>query len=154
MEHVTTGVTPHLEAREVNVASQDPRLHTKNEMLTLTEDLKDIQIGPLDHQVTKLGTSLFGSRERYVISLLKRNINLFAQGPSDMPEIDTRVLCQNLAIDSIVNSVSQRKCKVGEEKRATIDEDVLKLRSISFITEFKYPCWLANIVFVRKSLNK
>lgn len=50
--------------------------------------------------------------------------------------------------------LSQRKHKVVEEKKTVIDEEVQKLASLSFIIEVKYPSWLANIVLVRKALNK
>lgn len=47
--------------------------------------------------------------------------------------------------------VSHRKCKLGEEKWETIDEDVEKFKSVNFIIEIKYPNWMANVVLVEKS---
>lgn len=49
--------------------------------------------------------------------------------------------------------MTQGKRKFGDEKRATIDEEVGKLYDGGFITETQYSTWLANIVFVRKVAN-
>ncbi|MCI29048.1 hypothetical protein A2U01_0050252, partial [Trifolium medium] len=50
--------------------------------------------------------------------------------------------------------VSQRKRKVGEERRTAIDEEVAKLKEANFIEEIKYPEWLANVVLVKKVNGK
>lgn len=55
-----------------------------------------------------------------------------------MPCIDIRVVYHCHAIDSIMKSVPHRKCKVGEKKIETIDEEVHKLRRVDFMTEVKY----------------
>lgn len=49
--------------------------------------------------------------------------------------------------------MAQRKCKVGEEKWAIIDE-VEKLMEVDFIAEIKYLTWLANVVLVRNISQK
>ena len=48
--------------------------------------------------------------------LLRRNANLFAWAPEDMPEIHLRVICHKLAIDPKVLPVSQNKRKLGMGK--------------------------------------
>ncbi|MCI92145.1 gag-pol polyprotein, partial [Trifolium medium] len=48
--------------------------------------------------------------------------------------------------------VSQRKRKVGEERRAAITNEVTKLKEAEFIEEIKYPTWLANVVMVKKQM--
>lgn len=101
-----------------------------------------------------MGTSLSRSKEEELVALLRRNVNLFSRAPSDMPDIDTRVVCHRLAIDPIVKLISQRNCKVREDKRATIGKKVQKLTSAYLITEVKYLSWMTNIVLVRKSSNK
>lgn len=71
-----------------------------------------------------------------------------------MSGIDTRVVYHHMSINSTVKLVSHRKCKVGEENRTSIDEEVQKLINIGVITEVKYPFWIANIILVRISSNK
>lgn len=90
---LTLEAIPHLEMDDIDTTSWDLRLREENERLTSTEDLKEVQIGSLHHQVTKLGASFFKYEEEDLITLLRRNINLFAWAPSDIPDIYTRVTC-------------------------------------------------------------
>lgn len=97
----------------------------------------------------------FCKLEKYeLIDQLIRNVNLFAWTPSYISGIDTRVVPHFLVVNPSSKLVAQRKKKVGEEKRTTIDEEVGKLSNVWFITEKKYPTWFANMVLVRKAVNK
>lgn len=100
-----------------------------------------------------LGTFLFDSEEELVV-MLRKNIYLFSSAPSDMPRIDTRVVCHRFTIEPTIKHLSQIKHNVGEEKRELIDEEVLKLTSANFVKELKYPSWLASMVLVKKASNK
>jgi len=48
----------------------------------------------------------------------------------------------------------QRKRKLGEERKKVVEEELKKLVDARFISEIKYPTWLANIVLVKKSSGK
>ncbi|MCH87971.1 hypothetical protein A2U01_0008852, partial [Trifolium medium] len=50
--------------------------------------------------------------------------------------------------------ISQRKRKLGEERKIAVEEEVAKLKDAGFIEEVKYPSWLANVVMVKKSNGK
>ncbi|MCI75298.1 hypothetical protein A2U01_0096566, partial [Trifolium medium] len=63
-----------------------------------------------------------------------------------MPGIDESVITHKLSISPNTKPISQRKRKVGEERRATINEEVVRLKEAGFIEEIKYPSWLANVV--------
>lgn len=54
-DHVVEDATFQLDTQEVDATRWDPILGARNERLILI-DLKDADIFPLDHQVTKLGT--------------------------------------------------------------------------------------------------
>lgn len=56
-----------------------------------------------------------------------------------MPVIDTGVSCHCLAVKPSAKLVAQRKQNVSKEKITTIDEEVGKLSSVTFITKTKYP---------------
>jgi len=71
-----------------------------------------------------------------------------------MPEIDHNVVCHHLAVSPGIKPVVQIKRKKGEERRKTVDEEVKKLRDARFISEIKYPTWLANTVLVKKAIGK
>ncbi|MCI20606.1 hypothetical protein A2U01_0041768, partial [Trifolium medium] len=71
-----------------------------------------------------------------------------------MPGIDESIITHKLVIAPNSKPVSQRKRKLGEERRAAIDEEVAKLREADFIEEIKYPEWLENVVLVKKANGK
>lgn len=70
-----------------------------------------------------------------MVVLHMKNVDLFALVPLKMSDIYTRVVYHRLAIDTTIKLVSQRKCKVSEEKIVVIDEEVQKLTSANFIRE-------------------
>jgi hypothetical protein len=69
-----------------------------------------------------------------VVELLKRNADLFAWHPKDMSGIDESVITHKLSLFSNVKPVSQRKRRLGEERRKAVDEEVRKLKEARFIT--------------------
>lgn len=119
-----------------------------------TEDLKEILIGPETHQKTKIGTSLSTAEETALTNLLRRNLDLFAWRPSEMPGMDPDIACHHLSVRASIKPVVQRKRKMGEERRKAVDEEVKKLADARFISEIKYPTWLANTVLVKKANGK
>jgi len=71
-----------------------------------------------------------------------------------MPGIDPNVVCHHLAVNPAVKPVVQRKHKLGEERRNTVDKEVKKLKDACFISEIKYPTWLENMVLMKKASGK
>jgi hypothetical protein len=110
----------------------DPREDFQQERLEPTEDLKEISIGPETHHTTKIGTSLSPEEETALIDLLRRNLDLFAWNPSEMPGMDPDVACHHLSIKPGVKPVVQRKIKMGKERRKAVDEEVKKLADAHF----------------------
>lgn len=88
--------------QEIYVAILDPIMESENERLTLTYDIKEVHIRPLDFQITKLGTSLTKDDEEELATLFRRNVNLFTSASVDMPRIDAMVGLICVTIDSIV----------------------------------------------------
>ena len=148
--------TPKKESRgdSVNMVDLDPREEYQQKRLEPTETLKEVAIGPHPHQSTKIGTSLVPSEEEDLIDLLRKNLDLFAWAPSDMPDIDPRIACHHLDVNPMVKPIVQRKRKMGEERRKAVDEEVKRLQEARFISEIKYPTWLANTVLVKKASGK
>jgi len=138
----------------VNMVDLDPREEYQQERLEPTEEIKEVLIGSQPHQLTKIGTSLDPAEEEDLVQLLKTNLDLFAWAPSDMPRIDPSVACHHLAVNPTVKPVVQRKRKLGEERRKVVDEEVKRLQEARFISEIKYPAWLANTFLVKKDYGK
>jgi hypothetical protein len=117
-----------------DVADLDPREDFQEERVSPVDELKQVQIGDQPHQTTNLGTNLKPSEEERVVELLKRNADLFAWHPKDMSGIDESVITHKLSLFSNVKPVSQRKRRLGEERRKAVDEEVRKLKEARFIT--------------------
>lgn len=117
----------------------DPKLGVEVEVLMPIENLKEIQIGPHVHQVTKIGNSLSAEEERELVIRLKKNVDLFTWAPSDMPDIYKDFVSHLLVILTSAKPVTQRKLEVSEENKVDIDEYVEKLSNVGFIIEMKYP---------------
>jgi hypothetical protein len=132
----------------------DPREEFQDRRVSPIEELEKVQIGEETHQTTNIGTSLQPEEREKILATLKRNIDLFAWHPSDMPGIDETIITHKLSISPETKPVSQKKRKVGEERRAAIIEEVTKLKEAGFIKEIKYPSWLANVVMVKKANGK
>lgn len=73
----------------------------------------------MHHQATKPGTLFFEFEEEDFITFLRKNVDLFSWATSHIPGIDTRAVWHHLAINPLVNPVSQIKCKVGDDKITT-----------------------------------
>ncbi|CAJ2644717.1 unnamed protein product [Trifolium pratense] len=135
-------------------SDMDPREEFQDRRVSPIEDLEQVQIGDHPHQTTSLGTALPNEERGRIIKILKDNADLFAWKPSDMPGIDEGVITHKLSISPNTKPVSQRKRKVGEERRTAIAEEVEKQKEAGFIEEIKYPSWLANVVMVKKANGK
>ncbi|GAU30655.1 hypothetical protein TSUD_31270 [Trifolium subterraneum] len=138
----------------VNITDLDPREEFQDRRVSPIEDLEQVQIGEHSHHTTNIGTSLQPEEREKIVTLLRNNRDLFAWQPSDIPGIDESITTHKLSISPINKPVVQRKRKVGDERRATITEEVAKLKEAGFIEEIKYPTWLANVVMVKKANGK
>jgi hypothetical protein len=132
----------------------NPREEFQYRRVSPIEELERVQIGEEEHQTTNIGTSLKPEERERILATLNKNNDLFAWHPSDMPGIDETIITHKLSIAPETKHVSQKKRKVGEERRAAIIEEVTKLKEAEFITEIKYPSWLANVVMVKKANGK
>ena len=71
-----------------------------------------------------------------------------------MPGIDPLIICHKLALDIEAKPITQRKRRLGEERRCATAEETIKLLKAGFIREVLYTTWLANMVMVKKSSRK
>ena len=85
-----------------------------------------------------MGSSLSLQIKKILAELLKRNVDFFAWTLEYMLEIDPKVICHNLAIDTKVKPIAQKKKKVGKEKHKTIVEETKKLTHAGFTREIQF----------------
>lgn len=67
---------------------------------------------------------------------------------------DPSFICHLSSVNSAVNPISQRKRKLGAERRSDVAEEMKKLLDVSFIKEIPYPTLFSNVVLVRKANGK
>ncbi|XP_020206425.1 uncharacterized protein LOC109791529 [Cajanus cajan] len=136
------------------VTDLDPRSDARDERPSPVDELNDLQIGKLPGQTTKISRQLAPElRKQLQVEILK-NADLFAWSSADMPDIDANFICHRLAIHKEAKPVTQRKRKVGGERREAVIAETQKLLHIGFIREVRYTTWLANVVLVKKNSGK
>ncbi|RDY13737.1 hypothetical protein CR513_01293, partial [Mucuna pruriens] len=149
-------VERHAPLDEVNALDLDldPRSQFEREGPLPAEDLKEVQLGPRQEQITKIGTTMSQKEEEMLTAILIANYDVFAWSARDMPGIDPTFMCHQLSIDGRAKPVAQKKRKQGEEKREAVKQETHKLLSAGFVREVQYPTWLANVVMVKKPNGK
>nr|KYP69821.1 Retrovirus-related Pol polyprotein from transposon 297 family [Cajanus cajan] len=118
------------------------------------DELIEFQIGKMPGQCTKIGKHIEVDLRGRIMSILTENADLFAWSSADMPRIDPNFICHKLAIYKEAKPVSQKKRKIGGERREVVKVETQKLLSAGFIREIKYTTWLANVAMVKKSNGK
>ena len=68
--------------------------------------------------------------------------------------IDPQVASHKLSIYKEARYVSQKKRKLGEERRLAAKVEADKLLNTRFIEEAHYTIWLSNVVLVKKANSK
>ncbi|RDY04030.1 hypothetical protein CR513_12297, partial [Mucuna pruriens] len=117
----------------------DPRLGRDDTRPQPGEDLKEVQIGSEAHHKTKIKGSLDSGVEEQLVRVLRENEGVFAWSLEDMSSIDPDFLCHRLSITLETQPVSQKKRRLGEEKRRVAKKETTKLLQARFIREVKYP---------------
>ncbi|XP_068475225.1 uncharacterized protein [Phaseolus vulgaris] len=73
---------------------------------------------------------------------------------ANMPGVKPDVITHRLSVYEEARPVSQKKRKLGEERRKAAREETEKLVQAGFIQEAHYTTWLANVVMVKKANGK
>jgi len=80
--------------------------------------------------------------------------DLFAWTVADIPEVSPDIITHRLSIYKEARPMTQKKCKIGEERHQAAQEEANKLLKEGFIQKAHYTTWMANIVMVQKSNGK
>jgi len=89
-----------------------------------------------------------------ITPILVSNTDLFAWSAPDLPGVDPLVAFHKLSIYKEARYISQKKCKLGEERHLAAKAEAGKLLSVGFIEEAQYTTWLSNVVLVKKANGK
>ena len=123
--------------KKMNMRDLDPREEGR-ERPKPNDKLKRIHIGAVAKKFTFIRRGLLEAMKADLMNLLRRNSNLFALAPKDMPGIDLRVICHRLAIDPKVRLVAQKKRKLGSKKQKATMKETEKLLKVEFIKEIHF----------------
>ena len=116
------------------------------------EDTTPLEL-PNGHSIN-LDTGLNSDERAIITPILINNTDLFAWSAADLPGVDPQVASHKLSIYKEARYVSQKKRKLGEERRQAAKVEADKLLSAGFIEEAQYTTWLSNVVLVKKANGK
>jgi len=125
----------------------DPR--ATEDRLEAREELRRVPLLDEEHN-TAVGTTLAAAEAEIMHVALKKNIDMFAWTPTDMPGVSPDVITHRLSIFKEARPISQKKRDLSDGKRLATKEEVGKLLSAGFIRKARYTTWLANVVMVTK----
>lgn len=88
--------------------------------------------------------------KKNLVTLLRKNTDVFAFSADEMSGIDPGVMVHHLDVDEAVRPVKQKKKNFLAEKNIAIREETDKLLATDFIEPCDYPLLLANVIMVKK----
>jgi len=108
----------------------DPR--ATEDRLEAREELQRVPL--LDEERnTAIGIAMATAETEILHVTLKKNVNLFAWTPSDMPGVSPHIITHRLSVFKEVRPVAQKNRDYGDDKRLTAKAKAEKLLSAGFI---------------------
>ncbi|XP_020555094.1 uncharacterized protein LOC110013285 [Sesamum indicum] len=127
----------------------------KTERIRPAETHKIVEVIQGDpSKTTRIGSHLGEQLGTMMVSLLRRNVDVFAWSSSDFVGVAPEVTVHRLNVDPTMRPVQQKKRNFSAEKNQVIREEVERLLSAGYITEVQYTDWLSNVVVVPKPGGK
>jgi len=120
--------------------------------LELVEETSPLEL-PNDHSIN-IGTGLNSDERAIITHILVSKTDLFAWSAADLLGVDPLVASHKLSFYKEARYISQKKHKLGEERRLAAKVEADKLLSARFIKEAQYTTWLSNVVLVKKANGK
>ena len=84
-----------------------------------------------------------------LVSFLRKNVNVFAWKPTDMPGVPRELIEHSLNVSPTAKPIKQKLCRFTQDKKESIRVEITRLLATSVIKEVYHPEWLANPVLVR-----
>ncbi|XP_048605779.1 uncharacterized protein LOC125583196 [Brassica napus] len=119
------------------------------------EEVREVAIDESDPtKIIRVGVYLSDDICSRIISFIKDNASTFSWKTSDMKGINPAVTSHELYVDPTFKPIRHKRRKLGPERSKAVNEEVDRLLDAGFITEVRYPEWLANPVVVKKKNGK
>ena len=117
--------------------------------------LEEISLNDDTHGwTTRIGTQADPSVPKELALFLKTNQDVFAWSHKDMSGISPGTMVHKLNVCPSFPPIQQKKRVFTQEMDKAIAEKIRKLLKADFIREVYYPEWLANVVMVKKAIDK
>jgi len=124
----------------VALVDLDPR--AAKDRLEAREELWRVPLLDEEHN-TAVGTAMAAVEAEIMHVGLKKNMDMFAWTPADMPGVSPDVITHRMSIFKKARPIFQKKRDLSDEKRLAAKEEVEKLLSVEFIREARYTTWLS-----------
>ncbi|XP_061349021.1 uncharacterized protein LOC133294385 [Gastrolobium bilobum] len=108
-------------------------------------ELQNLVLVEESGQFTRIGKTIDPQVKEELARFLKSNTDVFSWKSSEIPGIDPAFCCHKLAVYHGSTPVSQKKRKLGPERKQVLEEHVKELLDVGFIREIQYTTWLANV---------
>lgn len=118
------------------------------------EDLVTVPINDDGTRYFLLGSTLTTFEREQLVEFLRRNIEVFAWTPYEMPGIDPQFISHSLNVDPLRRPMIQKPRRSSPAHSDAVIAEVGKLLDAGAIREVQYPTWLANTVVVPKKNGK
>jgi len=125
----------------------DPR--ATKDRLEAREELRRVPLLDEEHN-TAVGMTMAVVEAEIMHVALKKNIDMFAWTPTNMPGLSQDIITHRLSIFREARPISQKKRDLGVEKCLAAKAEADKLLLAGFIREARYTTWLANVVMVTR----
>jgi hypothetical protein len=79
---------------------------------------------------------------------------VFTWRTSDLTRVSRDIIEHNLQVNPSARPRKQRLHKMSDERIVAAKAEVQRLLDAGFICEVDYPCWLANVVMVKRKNGK
>jgi len=114
--HLTTNNVEKTQAAiVVQEEDLDPRINNEARIEPVGET-KPLPLDQLDHSL-QIGTTMESEGEKAIENTLKQNADLFAWTAANLPGVDPRIAAHRLSVFKEAKPISQKKRKLGEERR-------------------------------------
>ncbi|XP_013632797.1 PREDICTED: uncharacterized protein LOC106338339 [Brassica oleracea var. oleracea] len=140
----------------VKMQQSTPRINTvAMQIQPQRDEILEVAIDDADKsKAVRVGAFLSEEMQQAIVDFLRKNASTFAWTTSDMKGINPAITSHELNIDPTIKPVHQKRRKLGHDRSKTVNEEVERLLAAGFITEVRYPEWLANPVVVKKKNGK
>ena len=124
----------------------------KNEQVVIEEELEEVDLGfgSQEPRPISISANLTEKEKSELVLPLKEFKDVFAWDYSGMPGLDPGLITCTLNVDLQAKLVAHPVRIFHTEKEGQIVKEVQKLLAAGFNKPIQHPCWLSNIVSVKK----